>query len=754
MDPMLDFKAAKALLEADRPADVSAAITEIETRSPTEWRAVGNDEANVGTIEMGAEPELQLVERVTNAQDAILELYAERAGAKPSTPRDAARRWLYRGEDSLAEMTERERRALAEGTIRVTLSDSGDPKRPTVTLRDWGIGQRPDDFPDTFVSLHRGNKLTKPHLIGVYGQGGATTFAHCEYTIIASRRAPDLLRRGEIDEAGITVVRYRTLPLPYKKGHYEYLCGDGGRIFRLSGRDADNLGLRHHGTIVIHVAYEMPAHNQAYRLTRTGLWALLNSGLFDTILPIHIQGRRPMDLQGDPHASTTGRVVIGNAANLQGLPGASKPKTRRGDTFIEYSEGFDISLESYGNVQARIWVIGGTDVADAFVPSEQAVTYTLSGQTQGKLHQRFLAGLSLGFLAKRMIVEVNFDGSTDEAKRALFPSVRERQRLGVLNQMLEQRLSEWLRNHDQLRDLEEKAREEAMAMASSKAADRLRKMVAERIGRALAGQGQPLPIGSEGNGSRPISRGTKVAVWSPDDSRLPAKPTYIRIMNSPLRIPAGSGRHLKVEINAKNGYVDSQGVDLITQVRNGDGQVRVVGRGKLRGGHVRLLIGAEKNAKTRRYKIDLILKNDTGKLTAVAECEVVRRRRRQRGRANTGLPYIIWRKQKDWPTGWDEAEVGDVVESGNKVIIQVNEDYVHLAAQIKASAAATKMADPLRRIDRLKNSYLVPVATGLWLQHAAKRKAASPPDDAWLKEERARLAIATLDSLRYAEPEA
>jgi hypothetical protein len=95
-----------------------------------------------------------------------------------------------------------------------------------------------------------------------------------------------------------------------------------------------------------------------------------------------------------------------------------------------------------------------------------------------------------------------------------------------------------------------------------------------------------------------------------------------------------------------------------------------------------------------------------------------------------------------------------VTESTNEVTIRVNEDYAHLANEIDKRASAVKGADPMRRVERLKSSYLVPIATGLWLQHAAKKKAAAPPDETWLKEERQRLAIATLDSILYVEPEA
>ena len=63
----------------------------------------------------------------------------------------------------------------------------------SIVLEDCGIGQHPEDFPDTLLSLGGSNKISKPYLMGAFGQGGSSTFAYCPYSVIVSRRHSDCL---------------------------------------------------------------------------------------------------------------------------------------------------------------------------------------------------------------------------------------------------------------------------------------------------------------------------------------------------------------------------------------------------------------------------------------------------------------------------------------------------------------------------------------------------------------------------------
>src|SRR5690349_4090544 len=64
------------------------------------WRAVGDRENNYGSINIGSDPGHALVERVTNAIDAVIEFQALTRGRRgkakglPASPREAVETWF------------------------------------------------------------------------------------------------------------------------------------------------------------------------------------------------------------------------------------------------------------------------------------------------------------------------------------------------------------------------------------------------------------------------------------------------------------------------------------------------------------------------------------------------------------------------------------------------------------------------------------------------------------------------------------
>ena len=77
------------------------------------------------------------------------------------------------------------------------LTFKGDQQTPTVEVRDNGIGIHPTEFADTIVALGQSEKGQRPYLIGMYGQGGSSTFDKSKYTVIISRRHPDQLNDSQ-----------------------------------------------------------------------------------------------------------------------------------------------------------------------------------------------------------------------------------------------------------------------------------------------------------------------------------------------------------------------------------------------------------------------------------------------------------------------------------------------------------------------------------------------------------------------------
>src|SRR5260221_1463290 len=81
---------------------------------------VGKRPNNRGAIEIASDPARSLIERVTNAFDALLELEHQEHGGKPEcrSPREAASAWVGGSlKDGLAGLTIKERQDLAATTV-------------------------------------------------------------------------------------------------------------------------------------------------------------------------------------------------------------------------------------------------------------------------------------------------------------------------------------------------------------------------------------------------------------------------------------------------------------------------------------------------------------------------------------------------------------------------------------------------------------------------------------------------------------
>jgi hypothetical protein len=198
----------KAALEADTIAKISGCIDLLKQHfgQRLQFVPVGNRENNKGIIEVGNDPGRCLIERVTNASDAVLEHEFVRHSGVPvcNSPRDASHAWLEVPAQGLSQLSPARRRELAR-RVTVTIEDGEGKQSRTVSVRDEGIGLTHNEVPHTILSLNESNKISKRYLAGTYGQGGSSTFAVSEMTLIASRRR-------DADYLCFTLVRYFDRP--------------------------------------------------------------------------------------------------------------------------------------------------------------------------------------------------------------------------------------------------------------------------------------------------------------------------------------------------------------------------------------------------------------------------------------------------------------------------------------------------------------------------------------------------------------
>jgi hypothetical protein len=258
------------------------------------WLPVGLKRGNGGQIRLADEPIKPLAERLVNAMEAIIELERLRElllnSTAPAPPSPRAAVMCYFGLsrlDDVERMEPEERKAMLQkiDEIRtklfIRLLYDNKSSQFSVTIRDRGMGQEPKRMHETLLSLSESDKPEKPYLIGLFGQGGSSTFAACQYSVLLSRRAPDLLREGEDGGVGWTIVQH-IHPKGRRDPYFAFLAAsEDGIVPRFDAVVADKVGFEH-GSQFSHIKYDFGGGGSA--VTR-GLYQALNHVLFNPILP-------------------------------------------------------------------------------------------------------------------------------------------------------------------------------------------------------------------------------------------------------------------------------------------------------------------------------------------------------------------------------------------------------------------------------------------------------------------------------------
>jgi hypothetical protein len=713
------------------------------------WKNLGGEEDNVHTVEVASDPAAALVERVTNAIDAMLDLEMERHSDAPKTPRAAAELFFGVPSGGVSALSMPDRQRLANN-IRIANIESGKQDSPTVEVQDGGVGQHPDEFEQTLVSLHRGNKKSKKHQMGVYNAGSAATYAFCSFVIIVSRRAPDLLG-GRTDEIGMTIVRYNELdPERFKSGTYEFAADTAGTTLRLD-LEGGCLPDLPHGTYVKHVNYELAQYSRAAHEPKASLHHLFNAALPDPALPFWIEEKRVDRFPGVREKGER-RGVYGLVARMEGS-GTADYQDERGPLSL----GAD-----NGSITIRYFVLNDGQEPDAFVTARQQFSLLLNGQRQGSKDRSWIKrNTSLNYIAKRLIVLVDCSDLTSAAKRQLFASTREASKESKLAEQILERVLTEIKDDDELYVLDEQARERTLASASRATSERVKRQLATRIASLLAGQGGGRKGGTTGPKPRPPRPPRPT-----DDSGMLEIPDTLRIENEePIVLRQGRTTPLIVHINAKNGFLPLHqsalkvviGADLKDRVR-----LRATGR--LLGGMARLTLEADPDCPLASSDVTVTLVDpelglvltDKAKLT-VAEPKKGPEPKHEGGGPDIDFTWIGRAGWSDQDPVWDDQTAGicvvsrGSVDGRNDVVtraeFRLNENFGPLEA-VERRKQVQEAA-----LERFRDTYATPLCWALFEQelaewakeHEADEQGESVEiDDSYVRGEHTRVASAIL----------
>lgn len=160
------------------------------------WKFLGDNTSNGSSISILKKGEKGIIERLTNAIDAVIERkLEENRMASPNNSTDIIKKAYPRYYQNYVKIKENNGEGKShaydiENEVILAVNDGSKSNKPTFDIIDKGIGVSGSDFSKTLLSINRGNKLSsdKKYLIGAFGQGGSTSLPFAEATIIISKK--------------------------------------------------------------------------------------------------------------------------------------------------------------------------------------------------------------------------------------------------------------------------------------------------------------------------------------------------------------------------------------------------------------------------------------------------------------------------------------------------------------------------------------------------------------------------------------
>jgi len=526
----------KRLLDVTTVRDLNDFIEDVKASGiQIAWKPVGGNDNNLAIINLGSDPAAGVVERITNALDAVLDLEWTLRGqpAHLMSPRAAVESWFGIDEGRLSHLKGPDVRKLADisSRVEVTLRDSDRDDKPTIDIRDTGMGILAEDFSESILSLNKNRKLKKLFLAGAFGQGGSTALAYSPYTVIVSRRHKD---SGKPHDVAFTMVRFNAGDANVDKhGVFEYAVDRATGHPIAADLSVDEFAA---GTLVRHFTMDVGKYSAVMTAPTGSLWFLAHNYLFDPVLPFKIQDAR----HGKKESS---RTVTGNNRLLTN------------SEFTEYQREATRNFRD-GAVTLKWWVLSAEgeksrDRAKQYVMASKPIIVTYNGQKQGDFPNTVIKDeLKLPYLDRYLIVHVDCDKLDAESRRQLFPTTRESVRDTPIGDDLRRMVVETLVEDEELRRLDQERKRRYISQDDLNTVENIRRRLAKRVAALTKGGGSgpaaKAPTGDGGEGGTPTER-QPIPVQDP--------PTFIKIVTpSPRHIFAGRSFSIKFETDAHPDY--------------------------------------------------------------------------------------------------------------------------------------------------------------------------------------------------------
>lgn len=710
------------LARANSPADANVAIESLIADHGFQWRPVGDNQANYGLINIGSDPGLAFIERITNALDAVVEREALRQGVTgqmPTTPREAVEIWFGLPGGRIANLDTDRRQSLADN-ITISIRDGSSKRRPTLVVRDLGVGLTANMIPKSILSLAQSNKIDKRFLAGAYGQGGSTCLAFSpDGTRIVSRRQPDLAADSE-DSCAVTFARYSELdPAINKNGRYDYLVDAAREVASVSPLLLDDFAP---GTEITHFDLDFARYSAMMTQPTGSLWWLVQNALFDPILPLWLSEERENHTKKKNRPGR--RSIIGNLSRLRDDP----------NKLVEHANSVTARVEADGEtsmVRANYWVLHPTDDGksriDNYVDPKRPVIYTFNGQTHGSDPKSLVAErIQLPHLAKDLIIHIELEYLGPRTRRGLLSSTRDRLKETHALDEIRESIAAALAQDEELIRLNDARRERLLSRHSEKERQRVRERFAKLLERFQAGADAVGPGKGDEDGGRPTDTPTKKTRLEP----LPTvdEPTFVRIANAhrPIDVRVDRSAVIRLETDAPDGYLEQHVRSRLTIACEPKGELLLQSWSDFSGGRSRLIVrprdGSVPDTLGRLTVFLLAHTDDT--LSDTAQFRILAPPAEEtagdESHSNIKVPEPIPVTQEEWPTlGWDETSVAEVVKEPQGYKIFVNMDNRYIAKLLRKGQYQET------GISRMKGNYLLYIGLYSWLEYSQRDRDSS-----------------------------
>ncbi|MFK0207865.1 hypothetical protein [Agrobacterium sp. NPDC090283] len=436
----------------------------------TRWRPYGDNESFYGVVEnQQAHPVPALVEKIMNGIDAILEKKVVedgidvRSNLAPKSVKEALDCYFpnHRNWD-LGDFRRQQARDLQ-------IVASGPRRDTSLLIYDNGIGQAPQDFPGTFLSLLRGNKNDVHFVQGKYNMGGAGAIAFCgdlRYQLVASKRFD-----GK-SPLGFTLLRRHPPKLAEAAGKkntwYEYLVfGDGVASVDIDELDVGLEGRKFKkGSLLKLYSYRLP--EGARSIISRDLNVSLNEYLFEPALPfltVDNNERYP-----DNRAPIT--AVYGLKRRLEADKETIEAKFSEISSTAEFGE-MNVTTYVFKALSRETVKETKQYIQREYFKNNMTVLFSLNGQVQGHYTSEFVTrSLKMPLLKDYLLIHVDCTNLHLEVRNELFMASRDRLKSSETAEALRRHLRELL-STGELKDIA-KRRKASLTVGSEDAGQMLR----------------------------------------------------------------------------------------------------------------------------------------------------------------------------------------------------------------------------------------------------------------------------------------